>query len=322
MKKDKNSFQTDPNRSESEPSLKNELISKLGRKQMKVGLALGSGSARGWSHIGVIRVLESYGWKPDIICGTSIGSLVGAFYAADKLDRLEEWVQTLEWKDILGFMDISFGGGLLGGKKLFDFFEKEFKDLNFAHLTKKYGAVATDIDNGSEIWLREGSVPEAVRASISLPGIFSPVKRDDRWLVDGGLVNPVPVSLCKAMGAEFVIAVDLNQDLLDRKESFEEPNAKENNRKSFMSRFWGSDLEENLRKEKDEKPGMIEVMSKSINVMQIRITRSRMAGDPPDVMIAPRLRNIGLMEFHRAKECIEEGKRAAELISGFLEKPY
>ncbi|RHX88136.1 patatin-like phospholipase RssA [Leptospira stimsonii] len=288
-------------------------------KKRIVGLALGSGSARGWSHIGVIRVLESYGWKPDIICGTSIGSIVGAFYAAGKLDRLEEWVQTLEWKDILGFMDISFGGGLISGKKLFDFFEKEFKDLNFEHLEKKFGAIATDIDNGAEIWLREGSVPQAVRASISLPGIFSPVKREQRWLVDGGLVNPVPVSLCKAMGAEFVIAVDLNQDLLDRKDSPEEGIEKENNRKSFMSRFWGKDLDENLQKEKDEKPGMIEVMSKSINVMQIRITRSRMAGDPPDLIIAPRLRNIGLMEFHRAKECIEEGKKSAELVASFLE---
>ncbi|RHX92542.1 patatin-like phospholipase RssA [Leptospira stimsonii] len=288
-------------------------------KKRIVGLALGSGSARGWSHIGVIRVLESYGWKPDIICGTSIGSIVGAFYAAGKLDRLEEWVQTLEWKDILGFMDISFGGGLISGKKLFDFFEKEFKDLNFEHLEKKFGAVATDIDNGAEIWLRDGSVPQAVRASISLPGIFSPVKREERWLVDGGLVNPVPVSLCKAMGAEFVIAVDLNQDLLDRKDSPEEGIEKENNRKSFMSRFWGKDLDENLQKEKDEKPGMIEVMSKSINVMQIRITRSRMAGDPPDLIIAPRLRNIGLMEFHRAKECIEEGKKSAELVASFLE---
>ncbi|AOP35441.1 patatin [Leptospira tipperaryensis] len=288
-------------------------------KKRIVGLALGSGSARGWSHIGVIRVLESYGWKPDIICGTSIGSIVGAFYAAGKLDRLEEWVQTLEWKDILGFMDISFGGGLISGKKLFDFFEKEFKDLNFEHLEKKFGAIATDIDNGAEIWLREGSVPQAVRASISLPGIFSPVKREERWLVDGGLVNPVPVSLCKAMGADFVIAVDLNQDLLDRKDSPEEVSEKENDRKSFLSRFWGKDMDENLQKEKDEKPGMIEVMSKSINVMQIRITRSRMAGDPPDLIIAPRLRNIGLMEFHRAKECIEEGKKSAELVASFLE---
>ncbi|TGK33382.1 patatin-like phospholipase RssA [Leptospira gomenensis] len=286
-----------------------------------VGLALGSGSARGWSHIGVIRVLESRGWKPDVICGTSIGSIVGAFYAAGKLDRLEEWVQTLEWKDILGFMDISFGGGLIRGKKLLDFFDREFKELNFDHLEKKFGAVATDIDRGSEIWLREGSLPEAVRASISLPGIFSPVKIGDRWLVDGGLVNPVPVSLCKAMGAEFVIAVDLNQDLLDRKDkdSEDESMTKESDRKSFLSKFWGKDMDENLKKETDEKPGMIEVMSKSINVMQIRITRSRMAGDPPDVTIAPRLRNIGLMEFHRAKECIEEGKKAAEMVSAFLE---
>ncbi|EQA45996.1 NTE family protein RssA [Leptospira broomii serovar Hurstbridge str. 5399] len=277
----------------------------------RIGLALGSGSARGWSHIGVIQELENLGIRPDIVCGTSIGSLVGAFYSAGKLHALESWVESLEWKDILGFMDWTFGGGLIRGKKLFDFFAQEFRDAEIHELTLPYGAVAADLDTGVEVWIREGSIFEAVRASISLPGIFTPVLKDGRWLVDGGLVNPVPVSLCRAMGADYVIAVDLNQDLLEKREAEDkkeisiEPMSRW---RSWTSKFWGSDLDEHLKAEKDDKPGIMEVVSKSINIMQIRITRSRMAGDPPDILLAPRLRYIGLMEFHRGKEAIAEGR--------------
>ncbi|EPG73306.1 NTE family protein RssA [Leptospira fainei serovar Hurstbridge str. BUT 6] len=277
----------------------------------KIGLALGSGSARGWSHIGVIQELENLGIRPDIVCGTSIGSLVGAFYSAGKLPALESWVESLEWKDILGFMDWTFGGGLIRGKKLFDFFAQEFRDAEIHELALPYGAVATDLDTGIEVWIRDGSIFEAVRASISLPGIFTPVLKDARWLVDGGLVNPVPVSLCRAMGADYVIAVDLNQDLLEKREEEDkkEISTESTSRwRSWTSKFWGSDLDERLKEEKDEKPGIMEVVSKSINIMQIRITRSRMAGDPPDILLAPRLRYIGLMEFHRGKEAIAEGR--------------
>ncbi|EQA35231.1 NTE family protein RssA [Leptospira inadai serovar Lyme str. 10] len=277
----------------------------------KIGLALGSGSARGWSHIGVIQELENLGIRPDIICGTSIGSLVGAFYSAGKLPALESWVESLEWKDILGFMDWTFGGGLIRGKKLFDFFAQEFRDAEIHELTLPYGAVAADLDTGIEVWIRDGSIFEAVRASISLPGIFTPVLKDGRWLVDGGLVNPVPVSLCRAMGADYVIAVDLNQDLLEKREEEDKKEISTDQMsrwRSWTSKFWGSDLDERLKDEKDEKPGIMEVVSKSINIMQIRITRSRMAGDPPDILLAPRLRYIGLMEFHRGKEAIAEGR--------------
>ncbi|WP_246031985.1 patatin-like phospholipase RssA [Leptospira fluminis] len=286
-----------------------------------VGLALGSGSARGWSHIGVIQELEKLGIYPDIVCGTSIGSLVGAFHAAGKLSALERWVESLEWRDILGFMDWSFGGGLIRGKKLFDFFAQEFRDAEIKDLALPYGAVASDLDTGVEVWLKSGSVFEAVRASISLPGIFTPVAKEGRWLVDGGLVNPVPVSLCRAMGADYVIAVDLNQDLLDKKDEEEkkEISPESGSRwRSWTAKFWGKDLDEHLQKEKDEKPGIMEVVSKSINIMQIRITRSRMAGDPPDVLLAPRLRYIGLMEFHRGKEAIEEGREIVRKMAPAL----
>jgi NTE family protein len=314
----------------------------LKAKKRKIGLALGSGSARGWSHIGVIRALESRGIYPEVVCGTSVGSIVAAAYASNQLDDLEAWVKTLEWKDVVSFLDFNFkgGGGLFKGKKLFDYMKERFGESDIATLPKKYGAVATDVETGLEVWLRTGQLLSAARASISLPAIFTPVFRDGRWLVDGGLVNPVPVSLCRAMGADYIIAVDLNNDLLNttppnvnvlddsKQNSIPEENSNISNTKEpsfwtatkerITTNFWGKDLKDSLEKEKDERPSMIEVISKSINIMQIRITRSRMAGDPPDVLITPKLGYMGLMEFHRAKEAIEEGIAAVERIESSL----
>ncbi|WCL50056.1 patatin-like phospholipase RssA [Leptospira sp. GIMC2001] len=305
-------------------------------KKSIIGLALGSGSARGWSHIGVIRALEERGIVPDVICGTSVGSIVAAAYASDQLDDLEAWVTTLEWKDVVGFMDLNLrgGGGLFKGKKLFDYMRERFGEWDINALNKKFGSVATDVDTGLEVWLRDGKLLSAVRASISLPAIFTPVLRDGRWLVDGGLVNPVPVSLCRAMGANYIIAIDLNSDLLDvtpppdlidekksapldrlpghpeKETKDKEPSFWTATKERITTSFWGKDLKDSLDKEKDERPSMIEVISKSINIMQVRITRSRMAGDPPDVLITPKLGYMGLMEFHRAQEAIDEGKAA------------
>lgn len=309
-------------------------------KKSVVGVALGSGSARGWSHIGVLRELEALGIHPEIVCGTSVGSIVAAAYASKQLDDLEAWVNTLEWRDVVGFMDLNFGGGggLFKGKKLFDYMRERFGEFQIENLNKKFGAIATDVDTGLEVWLRDGKLLSAVRASISLPAIFTPINRDGRWLVDGGLVNPVPVSLCRAMGADFIIAIDLNSDLLDETpapiakehtDDIEEVKEKNNDteensfwmatKKRITSSFWGDDIKKSLDKEKDERPSMIEVISKSVNIMQIRITRSRMAGDPPDVLIQPKLGYMGLMEFHRAKEAIEEGRAAVHRIASMLD---
>ena len=182
--------------------------------KLKIGLALGGGSARGWSHIGVIRALEEAGIEPDIVCGTSIGSLVGAAYAAGELDRLEGWVRSLTWQNVVSLLDVTVTGGFIKGAKLVEFFGSRFKDTDISKLPKPFGAVATELVTGREVWLREGSVIESVRASIAVPGLFTPVARDGRLLVDGGLVNPVPVSLCRAMGADIVIAVELNADTI------------------------------------------------------------------------------------------------------------
>src|SRR5690606_14293613 len=184
--------------------------------QAKIGLALGSGSARGWSHIGILRVLEEAGIVPDIVCGTSVGALVGAAYVDGQLEPFEKWVRSLTWQSVMGLLDFTITGGLIHGEKLFAYLRSHFSEKDITSLPKLFGTVATELVTGREVWLRDGSVIDAVRASAALPGLFKPVQMDGRLLVDGALVNPVPVSLCRAMGADIVIAVDLNSDLIGR----------------------------------------------------------------------------------------------------------
>lgn len=289
----------------------------------RIGLALGGGSARGWAHIGVLRALADAGIEPDIVCGTSIGALVGAAYVAGELDPLEAWVRSLHLQTVVGFLDFSLNGGLIKGEKLIDFFRSHFVDRDIRELARPFGAVATDLQRGREVWLREGKVSEAVRASIALPGLFTPVQLDGRWLVDGGLVNPVPVSLCRAMGADVVIAVDLNADLLghhfkpkqDEAPPTDVPAQPETLTDAVMARIQASVSKLGINHEPEPTiPAMLDVVESGINIMQVLITRSRLAGDPPDVTITPLLADLGLMEFHRASIAIEAGRRATEAV--------
>lgn len=271
----------------------------------RIGLALGSGSARGWAHIGVIRALREAGIEPDIICGASIGAFVGAATACGELDKLEHWVRSLSWKEVLGFFDVGMNGGLIKGEKLLDFFTRHFTDRDFHELSIPFACVATDLASGREIWFREGSVAHAVRASIALPGLFSPyLDGEGRYLVDGGLVNPVPVSLCRALGADVVIAVDLGADVLGRRVRGAESESAKTGWISRLRRLLGGSEGGSLA------PSMVDVMAGSINIMQVRIARSRLAGEPADVMISPRLAQLGLLDFHRADEAIDEGRAA------------
>lgn len=284
----------------------------------RIGLALGSGSARGWAHIGVIRALEEAGVRPDVVCGTSIGALVGAAYAAGELDRLEAWVLQFSIKDFVGLMDVSLIGGLFKGERLMDFFRQQFVDQPIEQLPMPFAAVATALHNGAEIWLRHGSTLDAVRASIALPGLFAPVMSDGVVLVDGGLVNPVPVSLARAMGADLLIAVDLGSDILGRHLRASAPNQLPNN----LLSEWTRKLQETIGtpvlghpSSETTLPSVFEVLASSLNIMQVRIARSRMAGEPPDLIVAPRLAHLRLLDFHRGREAIEEGRSAVQRVA-------
>jgi len=278
---------------------------------IKLGLALGSGSARGWAHIGVIGALADEGIRPDIVCGSSIGALVGAVYADGHIERLEAWVRTLDWKGVMRLMDPGWHGGLLGGERLVELLQTQFVERDFSQLNLPFGVVATDLADGREVWLREGSVADAVRASFATPGLFTPVWRDGSFLIDGGVVNPVPVSLARAMGAGVVIAVDLGSDLIGR---YAAPGDQSQRRSGALG--WIDTL---LPRYSDKlppqdaappMPSMLEVVMSSLNIMQHRIARSRLAGEPADVLLAPRLGELGLLEYDRAAECIEEGRSA------------
>jgi NTE family protein len=305
--------------------------------EMKVGLALGSGAARGWSHIGIINGLAEMGIEPDIVSGSSIGALVGAAYAADKMDLLQDWACSLTWKEIIRFLDPTLlGGGLIQGEKLTEFISEYVKNLEFESLPRRLGVVATDLETGREIWFREGPVMEAVRASISLPGLFTPLQHQGRWLVDGGLANPVPVSLCRAMGAEIVIAVNLNGDILGKHLRNNNSNERGKLAEVREDDLWGritgqvvnslsarkKELMNRLLGENRNVPGLYEVLASSINIMQDRITRSRMAGDPPDVILAPRMSKLGLMEFDEAELAIDEGLKEIRRMRPALEQLF
>ncbi|MET0052598.1 MAG: patatin-like phospholipase RssA [Candidatus Thiodiazotropha sp.] len=310
------------------------------QRKLKVGLALGSGAARGWSHIGIIKGLAEMGIVPEIVCGSSIGALVGAAYAADRMEAFESWVRSLTWREILRFLDPSLtGGGLIQGEKLTEFlndFEEE--GLSFEQLERQLGIVATELETGREIWFRSGPVMEAVLASISLPGLFTPIRHEGRWLVDGGLANPVPVSLCRAMGAEIVIAVNLNGDILGRhfRQNDDKPSSEAQIAISEDADLLGriaaqlkstlgakkDDLMARLFGESRDVPGLYEVLASSINIMQDRITRSRMAGDPPDMILSPRMAKLGLMEFDKAEYGISEGLKEIERMRPALEQLF
>lgn len=302
----------------------------------RLGLALGSGSARGWAHIGVIRALSEMGIEPEIVAGSSIGALVGAAYASNQLDKLENWVVSLSWKEILNVVDLSLvSGGLIQGEKLLQFAHDHLNDPLIESLPRQFGAVATELDTGREMWFRDGPLMEGVRASIGLPGLFAPVKLKGRWLVDGGLANPVPVSLCRAMGADVVIAVNLNGDIVGkhgrrRSDQAERVEIEESADTNFLERI-SSQLKNGLFERKDillsqlfgeslDTPGLFEVLASSINIMQDRITRSRMAGDPPEVVLSPRLSQLGLLEFDQATTAIEEGRACVKRMRPALEQ--
>ena len=290
----------------------------------KIGLALGGGAARGWAHIGVIKALIANGVVPDIITGTSMGALVGGVWAAGKLDELESWTRGVNKRRILGLMDFRLGGaGLISGGRLADLLLKSLGPLSIEDLPVRYAAIATEVGTGHEIWLTQGNLTQAMRASYAMPGIFSPVKVAGRWLMDGALVNPIPVSAARALGARVVIAVNLHAEIFGRgtviqnlglEEEVSRPIPVETGRDRFGSVFR---IDRLIRRQffgepNDGPRGISSVMVDAFNITQDRIARSRLAGDPPDLMISPKLGRVGLFEFHKATSAIQLGMEATE----------
>jgi len=279
-----------------------------------IALALGGGAARGWAHIGVLRALDEAGIQIDMIAGTSIGALVGGCYLAGKLDELEEFARSLTKRRIFGLLDLHLGGsGLLGGLKLTAKMQEHLNGTTFADLTRPFVCVAAEIRTGHEIWLSNGSLITAMRASYALPGVFEPVTCNKRVLVDGALVNPVPVSVCRAYEQRLVVAVNLHYDLFGRAAVIKHSADTDGDGEAELVIDKGpSDREARL--------GITGVMVEAFNIIQDRISRARMAGDPPDLSLLPKLGHIGLTEFHRADEAIRLGYETARAQIGELER--
>lgn len=286
-----------------------------------LAIALGGGIARGWAHIGVLRTLDAAGLKPDIVTGTSVGAVVGGCWAAGKLDELEAWTLSLTRRRMFGLLDLSLAGaGLISGGRLRQQLEANLGEVKIEDLECRFAAIATEYNTGHEVWLGRGRLAEALRASYALPGVFEPIRIGGRWLMDGALTNPVPVSAARALGGRLVVAVNLQSDVSGRGTVIQSIAASGRDEAAAEELTWFS----RLRGRKDapeerapqrgplDAPGIPAVMVDAFNIMLDRISRSRLAGDPPDITIGPRLSDIGLFEFHRAADAIRLGKEAAE----------
>ena len=296
-------------------------------KAPKIGLALGSGASRGWSHIGVLKALLAADIEPDIICGTSVGAMVGASYAAGNLEALEKWVLGSNRGDVLSFFNFRMARTAFVDIERFNWFLHHFvaaEHVQIDELGKVFAAVCTNLENGQEVWLTQGAAADAVRASMAMPGLFPPEHNNERWLVDGGLVNPVPISTCRALGAEIVIGVNLNSDRLSsRKPKNSEAAAPQ------VDGFLGNLKKQTMdysnaffphAEEVDKPPGLFSTISMSLNIFQDQITRNRLQADPADVMISPKVGDIRMLDFQRADHAIAEGYSRAQSALGEIQR--
>ena len=309
-----------------------------GWKNKRVGLALGSGGARGWAHLGVLEVLQENGVEVHCVAGTSMGAVVGSFFAAGREPALRELAADLDWNRLRQFFwEISLSrSGLTDGRRLLEETAKLLGHREFRELDIPFRAVATDLAGGAEVVLSSGDLLQALRASLSIPGLFSPVRIGRRLLVDGGLVNPVPVNVARDMGAQVVLAVDVSQGIREDEAVRTEAEASDGDvpvgplrlpRKTdeeeaaspmqVLEQFF-EDVEKKMRRLKaswrarESKPDMLEVLVRSVRIMEAQIARTRLAAEPPDVLIEPNVGGIGTLDFQRAKEAIAAGRAAAE----------
>jgi len=306
------------------------------KKNIKVGLALGSGSARGWAHIGAIEALEEAGIPIHCITGTSIGAFVGAVYATGELDSLKQFALQMDWKKVLSYFDVVFPrSGLMDGKKVHELFSIHTKARTFDDFKIPVKMIATDLNTGEKIIIDSGNIIESIRASVSVPGVFTPVHLNGKWLVDGGLVDPVPVKVVREMGADIVIGIDLNSGISNsnlpnksKKTVKTKPSLRERNELiARISEQYGN-AEKAVKKQisrwytPSTKPNILDVLGSSIGIMEEQITRINLAMDPPDVLIQPRLRDLKMFDFDQAERSIQEGYVQAqyqiENIKSFL----
>lgn len=282
-----------------------------------LGLALGGGGALGWAHIGALRALEENGLKPDVIAGTSIGALVGACVITDALDTLEETARAMSWRRMLAYADPQIGKpGILKGAAIIADLERHLGSCLIEELGRPFAAVASDLMSGTEVRLVTGPLEEAVRASISIPGVFLPVERDGQLLVDGGLVNPVPVSAARALGAEVVVAIDITGDYRGRARAagIAMPGTSvapvAPRRKGVAGLAQGASRR--LLRRSAARPGLYSVAMTSVALMMRELALAKLALDPPDVHVVPPVGHISPIEFDRAVDLIEAGRTAMQ----------
>ena len=294
------------------------------KKTIKVGLALGSGSARGWAHIGAIKAIEEAGIPIHYVAGTSIGAFVGAVYATGHLASLKEFALQMDWKKVVSYFDVVFPrSGLMDGKKVHELFSIHSDARTFDDFKIPVKMIATDLNSGDKIIIDSGNIIESIRASVSVPGVFTPVFLNDRWLVDGGLVDPVPVKVVREMGADVVIAIDLNSGLVSKKppkESKGKIKQIQKERNEFITRIASqySSAERAVKNRinhwfsSSSKPSIIDVLGSSVGIIEEQITRINLAIDPPDILIQPRLGDLKMFDFDQAERSILEGYMQAK----------
>lgn len=291
-----------------------------------ISLALGGGVARGWSHIGVLRALDEANIPISMIAGTSIGAVVGGCYLAGKLDELEDFARSITKRTILKYVDFTLGkSGFIAGNRLAERLDHELGSIRIEDLDKRFIAVATEIDTGHEVWLEHGPLAPAIRASYALPGVFQPVTHMGKHLVDGALVNPVPVSACRAFEQKIVMAVNLDRETFARSSvvrstsiNYGQPDPALHPLEEMPSSWLPFNFGNNTTTKK-QKLGITGVMIEAFNIIQDRIIRSRLAGDPPDVTIRPKLTDIGLTDFHKANQSIDMGYKQTKFQLASLE---
>ena len=297
------------------------------RRGPRIAFALGAGAARGWALIGVMQEFAALGLVPDVVVGTSIGAVVGGCFCAGRLEHLEAFALSLTRRRVFGLMDFTISGtGLLAGGRLRTALRKDLGTVQIEDLPIRFASVATQIQTGHEIWLSRGDLVEALRASYALPGVFEPVMIEGRWLIDGALVNPVPVSVCRALGADVVIAVNLVAETLARTEAAPplvpaaDTAPAEAVRQGELAFAEAGTTTARLRGHAPGRPSIAQVLVDAFNITQDRIARSRLAGDPPDLTVNVKVGRIGLFEFHRAAELIAIGRDAVQKALPDLEQ--